>query len=379
MARGKTKDRDGIYTRKDRPGWWASWIDASGKRHQRKLEAHTLPQARALLAAERARVEMNQTLGYAQPGPETFSEAAARFLGYQKRRIASTPAKGKISQDEYVRQQGILALHLVPYFGSMKMAAIRRKDVNAYIDHRMGKVSDGSIIKEINVLKRLFSVAVDTWEMIPKNPAHGCEIPEAPKGRVRYLQPEELGKVMQACPSWLRPIVGLAVSTGCRRGELLQVRWDDVDIPGNRILLSHTKNGRPRHTYLNYLSHQVLASMGVHGGQELLFPGVTPAQVSVAFIRACKAAGIEDFSMHDLRHTYASHMRMNGADLHTIQKLLGHSDPRMTDRYAHLSESFLGDAARRLDGVFPDAMNLGKNEPSSCAIVTTALPENIHR
>ena len=153
MPRGKTKDRDGIYTRKDRPGWWASWIDASGKRRQRKLDAHTLVQARALLAAERARVEMNQTLGYAQPGPETFSEAATRFLGYQKRRIASTPAKGKLSQDEYVRQQGILTLHLVPYFGSMKMAAIRRKDVNAYIDRRMGNVSDGSIIKEINVLK----------------------------------------------------------------------------------------------------------------------------------------------------------------------------------------------------------------------------------
>jgi integrase len=86
-------------------------------------------------------------------------------------------------------------------------------------------------------------------------------------------------------------------------------------------------------------------------GKRLLFPDVTPAQVSVAFIRACTSAGIEDFSMHDLRHTFASHARMNGVDLHMLQKRLGHSDPRMTDRYAHLSQTFLLDAARKLDGV----------------------------
>jgi hypothetical protein len=67
MPRGKVKDRDGIYQRKDRPGWWASWVDASGKRRQRKLEAHTLQQARTLLNAEKASVEKTVTLGYAPP------------------------------------------------------------------------------------------------------------------------------------------------------------------------------------------------------------------------------------------------------------------------------------------------------------------------
>jgi len=72
-----------------------------------------------------------------------------------------------------------------------------------------------------------------------------------------------------------------------------------------------------------------------HGKRGLLFPGVTPAQVTVAFVRACEDAGVSDFSLHDLRHRYASMLRQNGVDLHTLQKLLGHSDPRMTDRYAH--------------------------------------------
>lgn len=107
-----------------------------------------------------------------------------------------------------------------------------------------------------------------------------------------------------------------------------------------------------RPAFINSLAMQVLESMDA-GTRKLkgpLFPDVTPAQ-SVAFIRACEDAGVKDFSLHDLRHTFASHLRMHGADLHDLQKLLGHRDPRMTDRYAHLSAEHLGNAAKRLDTV----------------------------
>jgi integrase len=351
MPRGKTKDRDGIYQRKDRPGWWASWIDASGKRRQRKLEAHTLTQARKLLADEKEKADKQRTTGIVPPTKDSFAEFADVFIDYQRRRIAPKPAKWKISQTEFNRQKGIIEAHLKPFFGKMKLALIRKKDVNDYIDSRIGAVSDGTVIKEMNCLKRLFAVAVNK-EKITTNPAHGADVPEAPKGRNRYLLPNELGKVLRACPEWLRPIVGLAVSLGTRRGELLRVRWEDVDIDSGQILLRHTKNGQERPAFINDLALQVLTSLGVGKKKKgLLFPNVTPPQVSVAFIRACQEAGIEDFSLHDLRHTFASHARMNGVDLHTLQKLLGHSDPRMTDVYANLSQTFLLDAAKRLDGV----------------------------
>jgi site-specific recombinase XerD len=83
------------------------------------------------------------------------------------------------------------------------------------------------------------------------------------------------------------------------------------------------------------------------------------------FIRACRAAGVEDFSLHDLRHTYASHLKMNGADLYDIQKLLGHSDPRMTQRYAHLGQDHLDAAASRLDGVLSLPAPEGKQHAAS--------------
>ncbi len=269
--------------------------------------------------------------------------------------LTQNAARGNLSQVEYGRQKGIIEGHLKDFFGTMKLRLIRKKDVAAYINERKGakkKPSDGTIIKEVNTLKRLFNVAIEK-EKIAVNPAHKAPVPKAPEGRVRYLTPEELGKVLRECPEWLRPIAGLSVSLGTRRGELLAVRWEDVNIQAREITLRHTKNGKTRPAFINNLALQVLTSMGAgsHKRKGLLFPDVTPAQVSVTFIRACKSAGVEDFSLHDLRHHFASIARTNGVDLHTLQKLLGHSDPRMTDRYAHLSQTFLLDAAKKLDGV----------------------------
>src|SRR5277367_4333941 len=99
MPRGKAKDRDGVYTRKDRPGFWASWIDASGRRRRRKLEAHTLQQARALLNAEKARAEKQRTLGYAPPTKDSFASILPRYLKHQKPHL---------SQRSYERTSGIV-------------------------------------------------------------------------------------------------------------------------------------------------------------------------------------------------------------------------------------------------------------------------------
>ncbi len=377
MPRGKIKDRDGIYTRKDRPGWWASWIDASGKRRQRKLAAHTLQQARTLLNAEKARVEKTVTLGYAPPSVETFLAVCTRFLKHQKARL--TPAA-------YIRESGIVAAHLKPFFGTMKLAEIRRVDVQKYITHRSNEVSPASIVKELNVLKHMLGLAVE-WELIPTNPAHGVKPPRVPAGRVRYLQPGELRAVLEACPEWLRPIAGLAVATGMRRGEILGLRWLDIDSKGGRIMLPQTKNGEGRVVYLNTLAQQALAALpqGKAKPTDFVFKNesTAPENVSLAFLRACRSVNVSDFRFHDLRHTAASWMRMKGADIHTVALILGHKDLRMAARYQHLSPAFLSDAVKLLDGAYAEtpeqpaakSPDEPENESSSGPIVTRALPK----
>ena len=212
------------------------------------------------------------------------------------------------------------------------------------------------------------------WEIIPTNPAQGVKSLKVPAGRVRYLQPTELRALLEASPEWLRPVIAVLVSTGMRRGEVLGLRWLDVDIANHRVLLPQTKNGDGRIVYLNQSASAALRSLPFGAdtkATDRLFGGITAEQVSVAFARACPKASIEDFRLHDLRHTAASWLRMKGADIHTVALLLGHKDLRMAARYQHLSPAFLAEAVGLLDGVFGDLCYQGVTEQK-------ALPEPVN-
>jgi integrase len=337
---------DGVYKRKDRPGYWISWTDAQGRRRQRKTNAGSLSQARARLSAERMRTEQAKILGFMPPGEDSFEELAERFLSFQKARVS--PA-------EHEREESVFRQHLKRFFPG-KVASIRKVDIDRYITNRSGEVAAATVRREVVTLKHALSKAVD-WEIIPINPAQKVELPKEPPGRVRYLQPTELRCLLQECPEWLRPIVGLAVTTGMRRSEILKLRWLDIDFEHRCVLLPQTKNGEGRIVYLNESAVAAISSLPAYPSApplERLFPAVSPAKVTVTFARACVKAGIEDFRFHDLRHTAASWLRMKGADIHTVALLLGHKDLRMAARYQHLSKQFLADAVRGLDAVFGD-------------------------
>ena len=148
------------------------------------------------------------------------------------------------------------------------------------------------------------------WEYIPLNPAPGIKPPKSAPGRVWYLQPTELRAALEAAP-----ICGY----GYARGEILRLRWLDIDCKAGRVLLPQTKNGGGRIVYLNRLALQAIESVRGNGpkGGDLLFPSVRHAWVSVAFSRVCRSLKIVDFHFHDLRHTAASWLRMKSADIHS--------------------------------------------------------------
>lgn len=345
---------DGVYTRADRSGLWISWTDAQGRRRYRKTNARTLAQARAARAAELLRVEQAKTIGFNPPGDETFADVASRFCSHQKARLTTKA---------YLREKLIIDLHLKSYF-PCPVAAIRRVDVQRYVTKRSAEVSAHTVQKELNVLKHLLRLAVE-WEVVPFNHAQGVKSPRVPAGRVRYLQPTELQAVMEASPEWLRPIMAIAVSTGMRRSEILGLRWLDVDFRNGRLLLPQTKNGEGRIVYLNRLASMVLESLVPGRPTDPIFADVTPEQVSVAFARVCRKVGVADFRFHDLRHTAASWLRMQGADIHTVAQLLGHKDLRMAARYQHLSPTFLADAVKGLDSVFLNSCYPGVTAPAA--------------
>lgn len=293
------RNGDGIFVRKDRPGFWISYQDAEGRRRKRKVEAPNRTEAGKLRSGYVSGQEKMKAHGVRPPGPETFSDVAQQYLAHQKRRISTA---------NYERERGIVEDHLKPFFPG-ELRAIQRATVHRYITARLAEVANATAIKELNVLKHLCELAVNEW----------------------------------------------AVSTGMRRSEILKLRWLDVDLNGRRLLLPQTKNGEGRIVYLNRLALQAIESLPVSEKTkptDVLFPGLDPPWVSVKFARVCRSLNIADFHLHDLRHTAASWMRMQGADIHTVAQLLGHKDLRMAARYQHLSPVFLADAVGRLDGVF---------------------------
>lgn len=339
------RNGDGVFVRKDRPGYYISFKDADGRRRKRKVEAPNNELAKLARSAEQIRAEQSRALGFTPPGNERFADVASQYLAHQKVRIS--PAN-------FERERGIVEDHINPFFAG-ELRAIRRATVQRYITARLVDVSNATVTKELNVLKHLLELAVNEWEYIPVNPARRIKPPKAPPGRVRYLQPTELRAVLASAPGWLRPIIALAVATGMRRSEILKLRWLDVDLNGRRVLLPHTKNGEGRIVYLNQLALQAIDRLPVSEKTrpaDLLFPGLDGPWVSIKFVRVCRELGVSDFHFHDLRHTAASWLRMQGADIHTVAQLLGHRDLRMAARYQHLSPGFLADAVGRLDEVF---------------------------
>ena len=164
--------------------------------------------------------------------------------------------------------------------------------------------------------------------------------------------------MLEACQTsrnpYLHTIVVLALATGARRGELLGLRWPDVDLKRATLAFQETKNGERRAVPL---TGQALALMGQHAKVRrldtvLVFPDATgkkPGGIREAFEGAVKRAGIVDFRFHDLRHTAASYLAMSGASLAEIAEVLGHKTLAMVKRYAHLSEAHTRGVVERMN------------------------------
>jgi len=172
--------------------------------------------------------------------------------------------------------------------------------------------------------------------------------PKEPRGRVRYLGDEERGRLLEECRKSESPdlycALVLALSTGARRMEVLGLRWGQVDFHRRAITLLETKNGEIRSLALVGHAFELMDARAKvrRIDTDLVFPGRLrgrPVDLRASFETALKRAGIEDFRWHDLRHSAASYLAMNGATLAEIAEVLGHKTLAMVKRYAHLSQA----------------------------------------
>jgi integrase len=292
-----------------------------------------------MLDAIRVQEEKARTLGI-RPATEITTEALfERYKKHQKARIRSTT---------FERLGGILdtlKAHL-----PAQAKAITKRTVGEYIEARAETVKPGTVAKEMSVLKHCLRLAVE-WGELNQNPAAGARLPQLPQGKTRYLTPGELKAALESAPDWLRAPMAFAACTGVRRGEMLSLRWMDVDIKNRRLYLRETKNGALRILPIPESALTVLRSLPQGAAGDPVFAGVDPAFLSVYTKRVFKRLGILDASFHTLRHTAASWLVQQGVDLYAVGQILGHKTPRMTQRYAHLSPDYMAGAVGKLDGI----------------------------
>jgi integrase len=262
---------------------------------------------------------------------------------------------------------------LIPVIGKLRLKAITPRDVAMVHAKEKERTTACTANHLLTTLKRMFNLAVK-WEMLEKNPAKDQEKFNEGALRERYLSKEELPKFLSALDEENDQLsvaaLRLLLYTGCRREEILSMKWENARLDEDRIYLPNTKNGRSRTVHLNGRAKEVIVELQARKDQEERTRGslyVFPSRKGTVkgyiydlrkpFEKACLIAGIENFHIHDLRHTFASLAVSSGADLYVVQRLLGHQDIAMTQRYAHLGADDLKRGTEGVSEMFDRAAN----------------------
>ena len=221
----------------------------------------------------------------------------------------------------------------------LKYQTRRKRELDAKYD--LKKISKhqrnyATVNRELACLKHIFYLAMD-WEMIHKNPVARKSIRFFPeRKRERYLSKEEIARLLSASKGHTYQIVAIALNTGMRLGEILKLKWRDIDLTNKKIYVRQTKTNEDRVVPINKYLLIVFDSIPKDG--ENLFKdrlGNQLKSIKHPFKRALSEAEIESFRFHDIRHTFSSYLAMNGVDETTRAELLGHKKRSITSCYTH--------------------------------------------
>jgi len=211
------------------------------------------------------------------------------------------------------------------------------------------QISPARVNRYIAAFSHACTIAVNEWEWLEHHPLGKIVKMKEPRGRVRFLDDDERKRLLESAKNsrckCLYPVIVLCLSTGARLNEIMTLKWQDVDFQRKVITLHETKNKERRLLPLAGLAMELMREHGKvrRFDSELVFPSPSnprePYRIRTAWNTAIKEAKIQDFRFHDLRHSAASYLAMNGATPAEIAEVLGHKTLQMVKRYAHLSEA----------------------------------------
>jgi integrase len=272
---------------------------------------------------------------------------------------------------------------ILPRLGSQRLKAVGRRDIESL--HASLKATPYRANRVLTLLSRMFTLAAE-WGWWTENPARG--VPRFHEDRrERWLSSEEIRRLLEALDEYedqnAANALRLLLLTGAREGEVLKATWSQYDL--DRGIWTkpshHTKQKKIEHSPLSQAAHDLLTAMKTKDAAGPLFPGANGnSRVTLRrpWVQVCKAAGLVEpitlkgkrriitryrptVRIHDLRHTYASHLVSNGVSLQLVGKLLGHTHAETTMRYAHVADEALRDATDRFGNIFQTAAGANKS------------------
>ena len=282
-----------------------------------------------------------------EPDPIKFHDFAKEYLQWSKVNKKASTYSNDISLMRGIDKE----------FEGKNIQDITGWLIEKWKSKRSEKCKPASVNRELALLKHIFSKATE-WKRIKENPASKVKDLKGETRRLRYLEADEIQTLLSDCDGLLngllKPLVTVALHTGGRKGELRNLKWPEVDFDLGHISLLDTKNGERRDVEMDETVRATL--QGLERKSDFVFPNrngkrIGNMKIHIPFKKALERSGIKDFHFHDLRHTFASHLVMAGAELNDVRELLGHKSMSMTLRYAHLSPKHKKKVINLLDRV----------------------------
>ncbi|MFI5351351.1 MAG: tyrosine-type recombinase/integrase [Candidatus Binatales bacterium] len=350
MARKEAETVRGVYEYPKGSGvWWIHYYD-HGRRHRERIG----PRKLAIAVREKRRTEIRE----------------GRYFPPTRRRAAlfddllENYRKAKDREGKSIMGTAICFQRLLEQFGGRRADSIEPADTEVWRDALRSTLSAATVNRHLALLRAILLWGVRN-RSLGRDAVPEIRLLRENNRRVRCLADDEEARLMRKLPARLRPLVVLALNTGMRRGELLGLRWKDIDLVNRTITIREAKSGEGRRLPINAQAYEALsrlrrerireqeAGADLAAFRESAVFAPSPAAMVMAlkrhFGRALGAAKIEDFHFHDLRHTFASRLAMSNFNLPTIAELLGHKTLAMTARYSHLLPDHLAHAVGSLD------------------------------
>jgi len=315
--------------------WWMRFT-YQGKHYRKSTETEDRKLAQRIYDKLKGEIAEGKWFKRLPGENKTFGEMMEKYMNEH-----SIPKKMSSERDRSS------LTHLLPFFGNHILPEITPNLINEYKRTRVIEgASPCTLNRELALMKHAFNLAFKEWGWIKDNPVKKVSMEREPSPRDRWLTYEEEERLLSVSPHWLKELIIFSIETGCRRGEMLSLQWNDVDLFKKVVNIFGSKTGENRTIPLTQKTFEVL-----RGRQrvrekvrlirdDLVFTHPIGRKINIhtlrsAFEDALKKAKIEGFRWHDLRHSYASRLAQVGVDPYTIQRLMGHKTFTTTQRYAH--------------------------------------------